>query len=696
MTKRLVACLLLTIGIVKGQDTPAGLQSRQLSLRHLATADQLKTPVAVPRGYAVVVGVSSFKNLTREDWLPFAEKDAENVVATLIDRQAGNFEFENVTKLTGSRATLANIRDAMENWLPAKAQEGDRVVVFFVGHGVVDAAGRGYLAPYDVDPARLAETAYPMDRLGEVLSKRVQSHRKIVLIDACHSGKVAGGSNFLRVNESLRALPQVFLTLASSRAGERSYEDPNLAGGNGVFSYFLTQGWKGAADTDPADGVVTADELLTYVKREVRLYVKERTKGEQQNPVEFGDFPDDLILGYSDQRRQQITRSLPELANGSLIVETNLDGVEVSVDNQRLGTAGPGKPLNIPGVSAGTHTVRGSRMGYEPVSVEINVTPGGSQTVSLRLFVQRTIKPAAQAFYDQGESIWRRSNASKSDLRNAADLFSRALKEQPAFGLANLGLCRVQQAQGESEEALKSCRRAVMLDEDSVDARLTYGTLLMETGDYPEAVRQLQRTALQDPKNSFAQSLLAEALYLADRPKEAEVAANQALVLDDSSAQAYLLRADARRAQSRFDEAADDYRQVLRLQEYGSGFFRVAAFWAIGTGMQKHRSGRRVIYRSQAANAYYGLCACENGRENYQRAIGFCNRVLASEKSDSDTYLLLSESYTGLFNRDNRREYLVHTKENIEATLRLNPDIDKAPQLKSKLKDITEILSSMR
>jgi tetratricopeptide (TPR) repeat protein len=692
--KCVLTCVLIFAGALAGQDQAGGLGSRQLSLRHIAPAEQLKAAVTVPRGYAVVIGVSSYKNLARDQWLSYAEKDAETLYSTLIDKQAGNFEFENVVKLTGPQATLANIRDTLENWLPAKAQEGDRVVVFYVGHGVVDGSGRGYLAPYDIDPDHLAQTGYPMDRLGQVLSQRVKSSRKFLLVDACHSGKVATpGGDFLKVNESLRALPQVFLTLASSRAGERSYEDPSLAGGNGVFTYFLTQGWKGEADTDPADGIVTADELLAYVKREVRLYVKAR--GGQQNPVEFGDFPDDLLLGFSSQRRQEISRTLPELANGSLVVEANLDGVDVSVDDQRQGTASPGKPLRVPGLSPGKHVVRGARMGYEPVSVEVNVVPGTSQTVSLRLLVQRTVKPSARALYDQGEKIWRTSNASKTDLRNAADLYSRALKEQPDYGQALLGLCRVQQAQGETEDALKNCRRAVMGDEDFVDARLTYGTLLMETGDYQEAVRQLQRAAQQDAKNSFADSLLAEALYLADRPEEAEKAANQAIALDESSAQAYLLRAEARRAQSKFDDAAEDYHRVLKLQEYGSGILRVAAFWAIGTGMQKHRSGRRVIYRSQAESAYYGLCACENGLEDYQHAIGYCNRVLGLDKNDSDTYLLLSESYTGLFNRDNRRDYLLKAKENIEATLRINPNIDKAPQLKTKLRDITEILSSL-
>jgi tetratricopeptide (TPR) repeat protein len=692
--RRNLACLLGFLSVALAQNPSTPVRQRELSPVRLGSPAELKMPVDVPRGYAVVIGISSYKNLPQDSWLPFAKKDAENLFATLIDKNGGNFEYENVIKLIDSSATRDNIRNTLENWLVNNAKPTDRVVVFFVGHGVVDASGRGYLATYDIDPGHLAETAFPMDELGQVLSKRVQARWKVLLLDACHSGKVTIDSNFAKVNESMRGLPQGFLTLVSSRAAERSYEDRELAGGNGIFTYFLTQGWKGEADVDPEDGIVTADELISYVKREVHRYV--RDKGEQQTPVEFGDFPDDLLLGYSHDRRDQIAGHLPELANGSVAVEVNLDNVEIYVDDQRLGVASKGAPLRVPGLAPGAHTVRGSRMGYEPVSVQINVTPGSSQTVSLRLLQQRVIKPAAKALFDEGEKIWRTSNASPADLKSAADRFSRALKEEPAYSEAALGLCRVQQAQGATNDALQSCRRALKVDEDYVDARATYGILLMESGDYPEAVRELQKSALQDASNPFIQSLLSEALYLADRPAEAEAAAERAIGLDSSSSQAYFLRAESRRAQSRFDDAAEDYRRALKLQEFGSGVLRTSAFWAIGMGMRKHRSGRRAQYRSQEASDYFGLCASENGRENYQRAITYCDRVLAIDKNDVETYLQLSESYTGLFNRDNRREYLVHAKEDIEATLRLNPDIDKAPQLKSKLHDITEILSSLR
>lgn len=694
MRLKTVPALAAISGWLFAQQAAPPPTERDLSILRTGSPSELRTTVQVPRGYAVVIGISQYKNLPAKSNLAFPEKDAESVYSALLNQQAGNFEYDNVLKLTGPKATLANIRAALEDWLPAKAQPSDRVVVFFVGHGVVDASGRGYLAPYDVDVSRLSESAYPMDVLGQVLSNRVKARWKVLLTDACHSGQIAVNSTYERVNDSLRGLPQGFLTLSSSRSSESSYEDPALSGGNGVFSYFLVRGWLGEADTDPADGEVTADELVTYVKREVRAYTKRA--GRQQTPIEFGDFPDDLILGFSPERRQKMAAQLPEVENGNLVIEANLDAVEISIDDRHYGTAGPGSPLRVPGLASGSHKIKGSRLGYEPVTVEINLVPAETQTVSLRLLRQRVVKPAAKLLYDQAEEIWTRSNAAPQDLARAADRYARALKEDGSFSAAALGLCRVMNAQGKSDDALKPCAQAVQIDSDYVEAREAYGTALMSAGDYAEAVRQLQQAAIQDPKSTFAHSLLADALYLADRAKEAEEEADKAIQLDGSSAQAYLVRAEAKREQERFDDAAKDYYRSLQLQEFGSGRLRVVAFWLLGTGMQKHRSGRRAIYRSESAQAYFGLCACELAIENYPRALKDCHRVLSVEPGDTESHLLLAQTYAELFNEANRRDYLVQARDNIEATLRLNPYIDTAAQLRGKLKEIDNLLAHIR
>ena len=688
----LALALLAGTGLAQEQ---AGLTTRDMSLVRLGTAAELTGPVAVPRGYAVVIGVSNYANVGADRKLPFAEKDAESLYGALIGKEGGQIEFQNIRKLLGRDATLANIREALEVWLPANAGENDRVVVYFVGHGLVDEKGAAYLAPYDVDPARISQTAYPMARLGETLSTKVKSGWKMLLVDACHSGQLSVSSTAARVNEGLRGLPQGFLTLTSSRASENSYEDAALSGGNGVFSYYLVRGWLGESDVDPADGKVTADELVTYVKREVRRHVREQ--GGQQTPLEFGDFPDNLILGYSPNRRGSFAARLEERVTATAIVEANLDGVEVTIDNQRRGVASPNAPLRVTGLSAGEHTVVGSRVGYEPVSIEINVAPGSVQTVSLRLLNQRVPKAAAKALYEEGEAVWRRTRqASAKDLQRAEDLLTQALKEDGNYGAAALALCRVQQARRKTADALKTCKRAAELERDSAEARTMLGALLMETGDFQEAVRQLQQASTQDPKNSFAQSSFAEALFLVDRPKEAEAAADRAVALNGSSAQAYLVRAEARRAQERYPEAIADYNESLNVQDFNSGALRVAAFYLIGHGIRKNRTGYQGLYRSQAASAYFGLCAAELGQAGYRAAIWDCRKVLTIEKDDADTYLLLAEASAGLFSENNRRAYLLDAKQHVETALRINPSQEKAPALKIKLKEITELLASVR
>jgi tetratricopeptide (TPR) repeat protein len=675
------------------QEQAGQLKQRDMSLVRLAAPEELKTPPRVPHGYAIVIGISVYRNLEPSQNLTFAEKDAENLYSALISKEAGNMEFENVKKLIGPQATLQNIRDALEVWLPSHAQETDRVVVYFVGHGTADRDGRGFLIPYDFDPRTPTGTAYPMRRLGEVFSN-VKARWKVLLIDACHSGKITVDSTPSRLNEGLRGLPQGFLTLTSSRASEQSFEDPQLAGGNGVFSYFLVRGWLGEADVDPRDGVVTADELVSYVKREVKNYAK--AQGKQQTPLEFGDFPDDMILGFSPTVREKLVATLPSLSNGSLVIEANLADVDVSIDGQRYGASGPGKPLRVPGLASGLHTVRGVRMGYDPVSVEVNLIPGGEQTVSLRLLYQRTVKQSAKDLYGRGASIWEQSKASPSDLRKAADALSRALKEDPSYSQAALELCRVQQAQDDGAAALKSCLRAIAIDPDYVEARSMAGVLLMENGDYPEAVRQLQLAAAEDSQSTFVASLLAEALHLADRPQDAEAAANRAIKLDGTSGQAYLIRGEARRAQKNFDEAIEDYHRAIEVQEFRSGVVRTAAFWAIGMGMRKHRSGTQFLYHSQKASADYGLCAAELGRANYLRAIKYCQNSLSTERDDPETLVLLAECYKLLFNNENRRAYLLEAKSNLEAVLRINPNIEQAAVLRQNLKEITELLSVVR
>jgi uncharacterized caspase-like protein len=82
------------------------------------------------------------------------------------------------------------------------------------------------------------------------------------------------------------------LVLTASQAHESSLEKTKLA--HGVFTHSLLLGLGGAADDNPADGVVTAGELVDYV----RIKVPEETEGEQHPSYSEQGFDMSLPLAY--------------------------------------------------------------------------------------------------------------------------------------------------------------------------------------------------------------------------------------------------------------------------------------------------------------------------------------------------------------------------------------------------------------
>src|ERR1700746_2824057 len=155
---RFGALLLVAQLAVAGQSpaqadrTPADkdLQGRDVVIKKTGPVKP-SAPNGVPHGYALIIGVSKYKLIDPAQNLQFPESDAQGIYRTLISKEAGAFPAENVHALIGPQATKANRHKEREQWLAGVAQPTDTVVVFFAGHGfAVD--GRGYFAPYDVDP----------------------------------------------------------------------------------------------------------------------------------------------------------------------------------------------------------------------------------------------------------------------------------------------------------------------------------------------------------------------------------------------------------------------------------------------------------------------------------------------------------------------------------------------------------------
>ena len=324
-----------------------------------------------------------------------------------------------------------------------------------------------------------------------------------------------------------------------------------------------------------------------------------------------------MYLGFSPDRRQKlVSATAPQLANGSLVVEVNLDDVEVYVDDQLVGKASPGKTLQIPGLPTGTHIVKGVRMGYDPASKDVLVVPGQDTTVTLRIQYKRAVKKSALDDYKRGLDIYGRRK-SEADLKQAANLFASALQQDDKYSDAALMLCLTQQILQDSDAGRMNCKRAVDIDPDYVDARVAYGALLVETGDTSEAIRQLSVATQMDAKNSPAYSHLSEAFLLAKAYDKSEEAATKAIALSPKNSQGYLFRGDAKRMQKRYADAIPDYNKYLELDDFVAPVYQKIPVWLIGFGMSYRNAGQKRVYATQRSSAYFGLCGCETETQEF-------------------------------------------------------------------------------
>ncbi len=694
---------------------PGNLGKRDLDIQQVPPPHAPKPVPSVPRGYAVVIGVAKYEKLAPEDDLSFPESDADAIRQVLISKHGGAFPDANVKLLVGRDATLQNIRAALEEWLPSQVREQDRALVYFAGHGFVKG-GRGYLAPWDVDPASPDTTGYPMDSVGKDL-ERLKAKWKVLLVDACHSGRIVGGSTDEAVNTQLAQLPSGFLNLTATGARESSYEDPRL--GFGVFSYFVKKGLEGNADTPPCDGVITAEELVDYVRREVSSYVKRY--GQSQTPTDHDrDYDNNMVLGVNPSCVDTAQPSAAPL--GSLTIEANMDGVEVFLDGTDLGPVTKDKPLRQPGLATGIHTVKGVKTGYEPVSKEVMVIPGQEQTVTLRIQYRREVKPTAMHLVDRGEALLFKKNSSfnplaiyvhtsgqqnANDLAAARGLFVEALKEDPGYAQAAFDLALACQQLADSTCAQKNFQEALRIEPTLVEARMAYAGVLLDQGDADEAIRQLREVIRLDSGNAWAYSQLSLAcLNSFDWPCVVQ-AADQSIALNAANYEPFLWKADAlrRAAASENDpllksadyrNAADNYRSVLRMTNFETPVAaKVVFFLGLPTGHRTH-ADRQVSYASHRQFALLGLCESEDKLANYLQARDYCSRAIAYDPKEPMSYFLLGNVYRDMFNSSPQRDYLVAARANYSKMIEINPDLDVSSHAENYVHQIDQLLPLMK
>jgi tetratricopeptide (TPR) repeat protein len=668
------------------QTTPQ-TQNRDLTFKKDNTTQPAQTTVHIPRSYALVIGISHYQNLPQNAQLQYPDVDAESMYTVLISTEGGQFPAENVHKLIDDKATDANIKYELETWLPSVTHPDDRVLVYFAGHGFV-SEGTAYIAPYDIDLHNIAGTAYPMETLGKDIGSKINGKWKVLITDSCHSGAITPEADRSTVNRTLLDLDKSLFSITASRDREQSFESDKWGGGHGIFTYYVVKGLEGEADTN-GDGIVSADELAEYVHTNVR----EATNAAQNPTSERGSFDPNMVLAYNPAH---VTASnLPPPKFGTLVIETNMDGVEVFVDGQSAGIVNKAAALRLPGIAPGTHTIKAVHMGYEPDGPrEEEVYPGQETTVSVRILIARNRNHAAVEHFDKGIEYYNKGY--EENYRKAAAEFEQALAIDPTYSQAALYAGRVYNALYEDDKSLQYFREAISIDPDYMEARSSYAGALLDTGDMDEAIRQLNVVTQRDPGSGMAWYLLSQAFARKGDYDDAVHASREAIRLTPNNAEAHFWLAESLRQKNSCTEAETEYNSYLNLSNFDNGmagklnYYLAGYIFGMGT---KKRAAQTDIWKVVRGQANTGLCDCEWILKKFDSAIHYCQVALTYTPNDLFTNYRLGILYAQEYNQSGNVAQLAAARKHFEDVIQENPDANEADRSRKYVQNIDSVLA---
>jgi antitoxin component YwqK of YwqJK toxin-antitoxin module len=294
----------LKVNLVKGKNKV------QVSVLNQAGAESYKETFEIeckvgkdkPNLYLITIGESKFKQANYN--LTYAAKDAHDV-ATLFTKSKV-YEKVITKTLTNEQVTKENIA-ALRGFLD-QAGINDEVMIFIAGHGVLDENLDYFFASYDMDFNNPNQRGIAYEDL-EGLLDGIKPLKKVLLIDACHSGEIdkdevvllaanevqEGEIQFRAVGNSVKPklgmqntseLTKALFTdlrkgtgatvISSAGGGEYAMESGEWK--NGLFTYCMLKGIETKAADLNSDGEIWLKELQEYVQTQV----SELSGGKQQ------------------------------------------------------------------------------------------------------------------------------------------------------------------------------------------------------------------------------------------------------------------------------------------------------------------------------------------------------------------------------------------------------------------------------
>jgi hypothetical protein len=231
------------------------------------------SPSAVGRSFALIAGVTHYPNMPKPEdrELPPAAEDLRKLVDYLI-----NYEyFDEVVVLKDDEVTLDNLAFFLQSYFPDRLKKfpKSRFLFAYSGHGFLQGSS-SYVLTSAADSfedrahsINLANLKVLIDDIGP------DAFQVLVLLNSCNSG------SFLKRHFGAGHYEPKYsgaYAITGGTTKELTWSYPDVGSGSVFFEKFFA-GLGGVADTFPntptkiGDGIITVDELYSYLRQEVQL-----------------------------------------------------------------------------------------------------------------------------------------------------------------------------------------------------------------------------------------------------------------------------------------------------------------------------------------------------------------------------------------------------------------------------------------
>ena len=259
---------------------------------------------------ALLIGIGEYPHLPPKNQLSAPPNDVRAMRKFLIDEWG--FSKTDIRALVDEDAAKSEILDALGNWLPGATRAGDRVVIYYSGHGskIPDDNGDESDGKDETfvpsDYGRNGKRNSDMLRDDEVADalKRISDRRVVFIADSCHSGTVTRSLESVSFSPfetaKPRYLPQdlpraatrsigivrdeepisqdiddhVHLTLSAALPYQLAWEE----NGSGIFTSYLIEALTDLQADQNGNGRVTSAELINYIKPKTEAWCEKVPK----------------------------------------------------------------------------------------------------------------------------------------------------------------------------------------------------------------------------------------------------------------------------------------------------------------------------------------------------------------------------------------------------------------------------------